>query len=325
MGEIDYKNILLDSLSHLDQSIKCSGVEGVAYLFGDYVIKQYISISDWENFETVFENFCAEMQEIGDKTGYPKIYAWERIPNMNYYLGKEKNKYNFYILEERIKGRDLYYGFLHDSYKLSENLCSKQDYFNAIRCPEGYFDLFKEIINLYISDYVMINEYLESLSESEIAALVVECFNIDKSSRFFDSDIHPTNILIENDKLRPIDPMVCYLGKRVKAESELKDLFVCKIINLFWANEMCNNSSLQKYFKYEPQILDNSFEVLQDKNRKICKVAMLKFLKVVNKYLDNPEIFNEEHIRQLRFVLSDVFEGDEVSKNEIENSINLRF
>lgn len=325
MGEIDFKNILLDSLSHLDECKKYSGVEGIAYLFENYVIKQYIAISDWGNFEKVFEDFCAEMQKIGEKSGYPKIYAWEKIPNMNYYLGKEKNKYNFYILEERVKGRDLYYGFLHDSYKLSENLCSKKDYFDAIRCPEGYFDLFKEIINLYISDYIMINEYLESLSEDEIATLVVECFNIDKNSRFFDSDIHPTNILIENNKLRPIDPMVCYLGKKVKSESELKDMFVSKIINLFWANEMCNNSSLQKYFRYEPQMLDNSFEGFQKKNRKICKAAMLKFLKVVNKYLDNPEVFDDEHIKQLRFVLDDVFENDKMSKKEIENSINLCF
>ena len=45
---------------------------------------------------------------------YPKVYAWLKLPNIKFYDGLESNQYDYYILEERVKGRNLYFGFFED-------------------------------------------------------------------------------------------------------------------------------------------------------------------------------------------------------------------
>ena len=98
-SSVDYNLILLNAIPQLSQCKKASGVEGVAYFLDDnFVVKSYHAIKYWERFDKVFGLFCREMQSIADVYNYPKIYAWEKIPNIMYYTGKAENKYDYYIL-----------------------------------------------------------------------------------------------------------------------------------------------------------------------------------------------------------------------------------
>ena len=266
------------------------------------------------------------MQSIADVYNYPKIYAWEKIPNIMYYTGKAENKYDYYILEERVKGRDLYYGFLHDSYGVCKDQITKTEFYNAIIHPQDYFSLFNKIVELYIQDYIKINEFLESMNENDISNFLTSSLEVDKICKFLYSDIHPTNVLItDQKKLRSIDPMVDYLDNKDFDLMKIKDSFANKVVMLFWANEMIRNETINSYFRLDKEVLGNRFEKLQRKNAKICKAAMLKFIKIMNKYCDNPMFIDESKFQNTFLCVMDIFGDDIESPLEIKNELNIGF
>ena len=93
----NYYGFLIDNIPNLKQCRSVSGGEGVVYFLNDsFVVKEYKTLEDWNAFENVFNSYCKEMQTFAE-SGYslPKIYAWAQIPNINYFLNNDKNKYNY--------------------------------------------------------------------------------------------------------------------------------------------------------------------------------------------------------------------------------------
>jgi len=324
----EYKEFLLKAIPLLKKCKKATGAEGTAYFFGDkFVVKQYTSIgrAHWDEFDALFTEFCKEMQDLGNVSAYPKVYAWVKIPNMAYYSGKEYNKFNYYILEERIKGRDLYYGFYHDSYDLCRDYMSFDEFDETIVHPLDNFSFFCKIMECYISDYIKINEFLESLNENEIEKFLLENLEVDKKYNYLCSDIHPTNIILENEKLRPIDPFVIFLNEKNFDIKEIKEKFIHKVLLLFWANEMVQNDSIKDYFGFNKNEIGNRFETLQSTNNKVCSEAMKKFFKVMNKCCDLPFVHNKNVMLDIEMLLEDIFCAQASYMDCVRNEINVSF
>lgn len=324
MKEKDYNFLLLDYLSKLSSYDRASGGEGIVYFVNDeFIIKKYSAVSYWKKFDEVFDEFCKEMQSLSEVTNYPKIYAWQCIPNVKYYLGKEENKNDYYILEERVRGRDLYKGFLQDCYDIANIDCSKKQFYDIVDFPEDYYSLFCRVVNAYISDYIEINEMLEGMNERDIEKLISDFYYVDSKTQFLISDIQSSNIILDSEKLRPIDPMVLYMNDKKHSKREIVDSFIMRMVNLFWANELCTNKSIENYFKYDKAMLGDDFKNLQCKNMKICKAAMLKFAKVMNSYLGQTKITNELYKNITRETLQSIFYGNEKYVEEIERQLNM--
>ena len=210
----NYDELLFNAIPFL-KSLPCHwGGEGVAYFLGDnFVVKEYSDSSNWERFEYVFDAYCKEIQSFAQQGfNVPQIYSWLRVPNKNYSNSKNANRFNYYILEERVPGRNLYYGFLEDFYPVCRDLFDEKEYNEVVYSPESNLEMFDEIIKAYVKDYIQMNEFLLSVPENELAKFIVDSFNMHTESLFGDIDLFPSNIIVNNDKLTLIDNHVNIRG-----------------------------------------------------------------------------------------------------------------
>ena len=84
---------------------------------------------------------------------------------------KQISKY--YILEEKAKGRNLYYGFVEELYPECVTKFDYKPYLDIVRNPNYYPYEFDEIVKTYLHDYIKMNEYLEAMPESQLADMIV--------------------------------------------------------------------------------------------------------------------------------------------------------
>ena len=111
---IDYHGMLLGLIPKRKQFKSLAGSEGVAYLISPkYVLKEYTKSDDWKIFDKFFDAYCSEIQAFANSgVNIAKIYSWVKVPNIGYYTSGDKNNYSYFILEERVPGRELYLGYL---------------------------------------------------------------------------------------------------------------------------------------------------------------------------------------------------------------------
>ena len=108
--------VLLEMVKHLKHCKYASGKEGTVYFVSDkYIVKKYENDAMWVVLNELFEAYCEENKRFADN-GYsvPKIYSWLKIPRAHNifesrYSSSYDYDYDFYVLEERAEGRELYY------------------------------------------------------------------------------------------------------------------------------------------------------------------------------------------------------------------------
>lgn len=283
-----FYDYLLNAIHRLGSTNKIAGGEGIAYfLDDDFVVKEYKESSDWGRFDAVFETYCKEMQNFAMQ-GYnvPKIYAWLKIPNFDYYTKGAKNFYKYYILEERVKGRNLYYGFLEDFYPACKDMFSHEEFKYITSYPEENVSAYQEIVKKYLKDYIMMNERLESMPEDVLAKFLTDLYSMNLNAKQSTPDIFPSNMLVSDDKISIIDSRIWFEenGKHFSRKN-LDNTFLYDMTNLFFYNEEVKN--IQKEVKFKLKDLSScNYAYYQRKNKKVSSAAIERVFKLMNKYCD---------------------------------------
>ena len=137
-------NLIIPFLTNFSSK---QGTEGKVFFIGkDIVVKEYFSKIDCkEILEGGFKKYCEECEEFYKK-GYkiPKIFDWTIMSNPDH------SGFKYYLLEERIPGRELFFddmlSFYEDNYK---NYIEKIDYNFTLNNPEFNVSLFKDVFEKY--------------------------------------------------------------------------------------------------------------------------------------------------------------------------------
>lgn len=273
--------MMYDAISKLDTFPYSSGGEGDAYFVSDdLVLKRYYKKVDKE-FDLIFEDYCLEMQKFAN-LGFavPKIYAWTKIPNYNRKVNPE-NRYDYYVLEERMKGRQLFYGFLEDLYPVCKQLCEKEDFLLAINHPEDDRLLFNEILTAYVKDFQMVNDYLCSMPEAQIDKFLSDAYAMCVDGRFSMPDMFPANIIFNKKGISIIDNTLENRNTEDRTSKDFADsLMTNGLIWMFFYNNFVTNPR---------EFIEKDYETVQflnkkrDKVIKACKQAMVRVMQRLKK------------------------------------------
>ena len=294
----EYECMLFDLVPHLSEYKSISGGEGAAYFIDqNFVVKEYTKdfpSRDEKEFDRVFEDYCREIQGFAQE-GYsvPKIYAWLKVPNTNksaYYMGQEmQNKY--YILEENIPGRWVYYFYedLDEMYKACSSVCSKDDFMSAIGQTFGKFKLKREILKAYIRDYINVNTMLESMSDNELEKFVISTFRMAMWGKYSSPDLFRKNIILGDNRVTLIDNRFRN-NMGISDESELEDLFVLAVIDLIEYNKFMDENLLLN--SLDKSLYNEEIGKLILKNRQACLALTQKIFNILNKKMNIKPISN---------------------------------
>ncbi len=283
--------LLYEAISHIDDFPSKGGGEGKAYFVSkDLVVKRYFKKVDAE-FEAIFEDYCKEMQNFAERgMNVPKIYSWAKIPNYNRRVNPE-HRYDYYILQDRVKGRELFYGYLEDIYPVCKTLCSRDEFFDTIKNPDSHRVLFNEILKSYLADYVRVNEYLCALPEVQLDKFLYDTYVMCLDGKFSLPDMFPANIFLSKDKISIIDNH-CEERKQNQMTKEFVDTAMTSgLIWLFFYNNFLTNKDNMSYAN------DDIISFLiknRDKVTKPCKAAMIRFIKRMNAVCCSPKITNKQ-------------------------------
>lgn len=273
--KIDYYGMLLDIIPKRKQYRSYSGSEGIAYFISSkYVLKEYTSIDDWNVFDKFFDAYCTEVKKFADSgVNVSKIYAWTKVPNIGHYTKGDKNANHYFILEERVPGRELYLGYLEDAYHIMKDLCTETEYKSAIS-SEGEIGLYREILRRYMLDYVKMNEYLESLSNADFERFLADAYTMYKNGERSYPDLFPHNILIDGNRSpKMIDMHIRYSDKALNYDNA-DSHFIRDMSGLFMYNCFPNKPEqylLNSRFDYQ------EFEKESKKNIALTKQIIARF------------------------------------------------
>lgn len=303
----NYQQILIEQIPYLKTKNHLCGGEGIAYFVDEnFVIKKYIDDIEKHEFENQFELFCKEWQKYAN-LGFsiPKLYAWAKVLNYNYYSGKEKNKYNYYVLQERVKGRELFYGDLIDIYSTLKIDLPFDKYKQLINTPNINVDLFEHIVKTYLNYIIENNLSLANMSESELNNFIEQTYKIYMFAKYCKPDLHPSNVLIDKEKLTLIDPEIILENIKFKGKSEkmLNDMFLCEILNLFECNFYISSRD------YGLQKVTNGYCDIQKEirlNKEACEQAIRKLVGAVKNVCNSHKFSNFNFYRRIAETYDDI-------------------
>lgn len=311
----DFYNVLLHGAILKMNRLKCIvGSEGAAYFDGELVLKNLYEGHNVhsEHDSYLFDGYCNEMKSFYEQNyPVPQIYAWYEREQMKLMQDKKHSVpqpvsvHDYFILEERVKGRPLFEGYIHERYdSLGEGRCSKKK-FNEI----SYFvndglsiadrALAKDIVMDFINSFVEVNEIIESVSPKEMENFVLGAYNMYMNGKFSYPDMFPSNIfLTEGGKFKIIDNkrntsadmcetlMLDNKNKQIQAISNIFDMFCMSYL----ADETLTDS-------VATGVLDISFyseiEPVIKKNERLIKEVITKLTQTLKR------CFSEELLRDM--------------------------
>lgn len=278
-----YQDLLMSVVFDLEKFPNKSGMEGVAYFIDENFVVKELTENDYHSYAD-FEQYCRELQNF-HKKGYnfPEIYAWTRIPKE--YLNSSRDKY--YILEEFIKGKQLYYTGIRQSYDECKDLCSFYEFQDAVYNRSG--NLYKEIIERYIKYYIDINERLEASADKVFEDFALSDFNMMKEHTIGNVDVQESNLLFEDNTNRIVLIDNAFIDNSWLKYSD--DQLKRKVMKDGLEIMAGNFYGLTKGAYYKDRWTD--FDKLYLKHKKTSEEALRKLIKVINKTL-NP-IFDDKN------------------------------
>lgn len=297
----DYDKLLLKLIPNLKQYDNVCGGEGYAYFIDDkYIVKQYL-LSELDSryyfFKINFENFCKEIQHFANVGfNFPKIYAWQGPVPVKLSDGRPTAFFSYYILQERAKGRELFYGDLAQIYQSLNGQYTKEDAKFIVTKRQGTKE-YNYLLTQFIEDYIKMNMYLESLPESQAEKLVLDAYNHYRLGKFSEPDVYGGNLLTTGQKITLIDPKH---SDRQKVNSQARfdkrgNFMYTAFVNMFNFNNLPAKNVQQMF---EAGSLSPSEKADFDRQlaecKKVCAAAMQKFMHIINKNLDNPKLTTDK-------------------------------
>lgn len=315
LKDFSYYDFLIDCIKYLDQFPYTSGGEGRAYYISDdLVVKKYMKKYD-EEFGEIFNDYCVEMRKFAQNGLHvPHIYAWATVPNVDR-MTRPDCRFDYYILEERMKGRQLFCGCLDGAYSLCKDLCDKEEYRATVKIPNFNRKLFKEILARYVKDYQDVNEYLCEIPDAQVDQLLYDLYLMCIDGKFSTPDIFASNILLSKNGFSIIDNLAEKRMDSKRTKDYADYTFTTGLLWLFMFNNYVTNKS---GLCVEDDELASFVLSKREKVVKPCKNALIKFLKRANticmdvkmkKHLLNPsflmlkDMLSEEDAKEIYSVL----------------------
>ena len=335
MTEIDsvitpnkYDAYLLNLIKDLKSFKFCEGSEGFAYFVSDqFVVKEYSKNFPSRNpvlFDSIFDLYCKEIQRFYDE-GYtvPKIYSWLKVPNTNkadIYMGKAM-PFKYYVLEENVPGRWIYYHYenLNEMYQACKDLCSEDTFSEALINPNGRVRMKKAILKAYISDYIKMNQKLESMSENEFEKFVVSAYKMASCGLYSGPDLFRKNVLVDESRITLIDNRFRDNMGWMKG-ADIDEYFLLSIIDLMSYNKNVEENLLLNSIDFS--LYDESIGKLIRENRAICTALMQKILNTLNKKMQINPVSHTYIYEDIAKMISDTILDD---VNQVLPLVQTRF
>ncbi len=302
----NYYSMLLDALPYLKYFQNVRGGEGKAYFLLDkYVIKEYINTADEDLFDSCFEAYCKEMQTFA-KEGYlvPQIHAWLKIPQVETRKDKRGIKYKYYILEEQIQGRPLFTGYLEDSYHLCKTLCDEKKFLSVVENPYLDRKLYNEIVRSYVSDFILMNQAIEAMSDADIERFIMTVHDMFDKGVYSVPDMYPSNALYTGTQIVMIDNHFEFKEDTIRLGYTAESFTITGLLFMFLYNENASKLNLSHYFLVEGMHKDMSDLILQ--NSVVCEQAIRKMIRVAKNCMEKPELKNKKILQTLYQMLKNI-------------------
>ncbi len=311
----NYERMLFDLLPHLSEFNSYSGGEGAAYFIDDnFVVKEHSKNflkREPALFDTIFNEYCTEIQNFSNQGfSVPKIYAWMKIPNLNtekVRLGDEM-EYKYYILEEKIPGRWIYY--FHDDldelYNICKNVCFEEEFYKAIWFKDENKKLRKEILKAYISDYLHMNQRLESMADGELEKFIISAYKMAFNGVYSGPDLFRKNVIVGDSRITLIDNRV--RNEMFMDPEEVDSYFLFSLIDLIEYNKFLDNNLLLS--SNDCSLYDESIEKLLAENRKVCLALAEKVMNILNKKIGLSPVRNEFIYSDIESMINGTFQDD---------------
>lgn len=310
----EYDTFLYEMVQNLDKYAFHEGSEGRAYFIDNkFVVKEIRYVPPRrvsEQFDSVFDSYCREIQSFAE-AGYsvPKIYSWLKLPNAqkNRFLPYKALPYIYYILEEYVPGRWIYYFYEErdELFKLCESFCSRDEFDGALGNYNQYA-LRRQILKAYIKDYVMVNEWLESMSDNEFEKFITSAYKMTMSGRFSSIDVYRKNILLDVEKLTLID-------SRSKANIGfdyygIENYFITPLFEIISYNSYLDDNDFLS--SSDKLLYDKEIGKLLAKNRKLCIALTQKMLDIINNKLGMRPIKRAGEVLKIKQIVKETFKED---------------
>lgn len=311
----DEHMLLLNLIPYLKHFPYNQGGEGRAYfIFDRLVVKEYFTKVEDNLFRYTFDAYCKEMKSFYEKQySVPKIYSWTMIPTIS---RSGKMGYKYFILEERVKGREIFAGLLDDAYHVCKKVCSEFEFDKALKNPEGNQFLYGEIVKAYASDFLNMNMTIEAMPESQIEKLILNIHDMYQDAKFSIPDVYPSNMIYTGEGITLIDNNLTDRKNDEATLSKTADEFTTiSMLFMFLYNEEVSKFSYPPYFLLN----DKHLKGLVLNNMVLCESAINKLLKVSKKCIDNPYVKDKQVVERLYQMLKNIM-GKERAGKIIENS-----
>lgn len=272
------RKFLIDSIPNLGKYESRFGSEGtVFFVDDDIIIKKYFPETPSRVITNeLFEKYCKECENYYRKGyGIPEIYSWAAVPRT------KTSGIDYYLLEQRVSGRELFLSNIEEVYQKSSGWLNKRDFFYILQNPESSHVIYKKILFDFISDFREMNEKIESMPEDKMENFVWGVYGMLKDYYHAIPDVHAGNILYHENEMKLIDlfletdESLVQSLKLIPAES----LLFARMIALF-----DSNADIKKYLSSDSYLLE--INELIAFNEVICFEAMKKFIKVAKRFCD---------------------------------------
>ena len=309
----DFQMMLFNLLPHLESYNQKAGGEGTAYFVGDqFVVKKFENNNGFCS-QAAFSAYAEEVQKFG-KMGYhvPQIYAWLTIP-------KGRDSFDFYILEEQLKGREIYSGFLGGSYHLFEDMCSKMQFDALMIDPKLNMTMFEEMFKRFIGDYVMVNEMLLDMNENELEKFFLDVNGMFKNGKRSTPDVYHGNVFLTDSGLALIDNRILPdTPENLYGDLSSEDFTISRSLQLLDINEV----AWKDYLNYKIQDFSSNAKVdtinLASKHEMYTKCLIEKFIKVLNRAFSNPTFSSKDEYVDVYDMMFRIFGSDEDAEKTLK-------
>lgn len=321
-----YDKILLDLIPKLDNYKSISGADGTAYLIDDkFVVKKITRSRTHKLFDEIFEYYFEEMKSYAEK-GYsvPKFYAWAKFENENYGSDIFSMPYDYYILEERLPGRQLYLSNrIADLYNCFESVCSEDDFKKVLLNPLKYKSLIKEIVQIYVKDFIDVNTRIEAMSDADLEKFVFSIYKMFEEGKYNIPDVYTSNVLLsEKNKLGIIDNFCIdrkkegYEGKGFSSE----EFVAVMMLELLTSNVYMKENY---HIEFERRQSNTELESLIRENEKINEAVIVKIFNIMKKRSGKISIEKKCVYDSICNLLADYIGKERVADFMQENGIQL--
>lgn len=284
-------DMLLEMIPKLHKFRHLSGGEGTAYFVGEnVVVKEYDRVSNRLLLDSIFEAYCEEARDFAE-LGYtvPKIYSWVKIPAKKSFLIPTEDRY--FILEERVKGRELFLNKLTQFYHLFQDELSYRRFESIVNNPGNDILMYKQIVKAYISDYISVNAFIESLPDAELERFIMSVYKMFDEGKYSIPDLSTKNVFSTESGLCVLDN---FMGQRSKHEyfgpMLPEEFLTTMLVILFKANSGIKGVLKNKCITRNDS--QGEFKKLVEENQIVCKAAMEKIFKALKRCLDGKNVTN---------------------------------